>query len=1192
MPGIIRDWRCWCSRFVGLGNWLIVGSLLIALLPERVFAQITPDSTLPNNSSVTTDRNTFNITGGTQAGSNLFHSFSEFSVPTGSTASFNNAVDIQNIISRVTGRSASNIDGLIRAYGTANLFLINPNGIIFGKDARLDIGGSFLASTASSLNFADSTQFSTTGSQTTPLLSISMPLGLQLGTNNSGTIKSAGNLAVRQDLTLAAGNLDLQGQLQAGGSLTLQASDTVRLTDSAENPLVAKAGSHLVVQGQAVDIFALNHPASGLFSGGDMVLRSANTVAGDAHYTTGGNFRIEQLDGQLGSLFSPYDPIIRASGDVTFNNYIGASLHILAGGSVNIPGNVRITGRDTQANSIVENVTLSDGSTVVAINGNAQPTLDIRAGTTAFGTSGITGTTGFSLGVPSTNGNGTSADITIGSITNGGGIVFLTNQYAPSSSLPGGAIQVGATNTSVISGNAGSITIDSRGSIKLRDTLLATVTSNGNGGTVTFTALKDITTGSIITYSGFRSRGNAGNISLTSTTGAIDTTAGSLDAGTTFGNGGTISLKAQSDITTADLRSYVVNNGRGDAGNISLTSTGGAIDTKAGTLDSASNEGNGGDITFNANGNITTGNIFSVGGELTQLSLILNRPIQKKGNGGNITLNSNANITTSSGSQIYSNGGTSGGNITFASNAGISLVNSNIYSQTSNLDGSGKAGDINIKAKSVSLTGSRVSSGAFIQGDGGNLTVNASELVEVAGTLVDQGSPFGLFTGTAGTGKAGDLTIDTRYLTVEKGAVIGSFTLGLGEAGDLTVKASESIKLNGTSADAQTPSALFADTAGVKNAGDMIINTSRLIVQDGAAISVSTFGSGQGGRLIVNASESIELSNTSSNGLPSGLYAQSFFTGTAGNLEIYTRELSLKDKARITVAAGNAADINVPRGPSYLRETLGFKVPLRNPGGKAGNLDISARAVKLDGQAKITGETTSGNGGNITMRNLDLLLMRHGSEISTTAGTAQQGGNGGNITINAPNGFIIAVPNENSNISANAFTGTGGRVQINASGIYGIQYQKKENPLTSDITASSEFGADGTIELNTPEVDPNSGLVELPTIPVDTEVAQGCYSPSYTQSSFVVNGRGGLPPNPKDILTPETPQIDWVSVKPSNNNHSLPPVTSKPTASTPKRIVEATGAVLNAKGQIVFSANSSTVSSHTSKQNPIQCHGS
>ncbi|MDF5725810.1 MAG: filamentous hemagglutinin N-terminal domain-containing protein [Rhizonema sp. PD37] len=203
-------------------------------------AQITPDRTLPNNSNVTINGSVFNITEGTQAGRNLFHSFQQFSVPTGGTASFNNGVDIQNIISRVTGGEVTNIDGLIRASGTANLFLINPNGIVFGQNARLDIGGSFVASTANSLKFADAFEFSATTPQTSPLLTISTPIGLQFGTN-PGSIQVIGDgqgtrfttdlidtttgLRVQPDQTLAlvGGDLSLEGATlkTAGGRIEL-----------------------------------------------------------------------------------------------------------------------------------------------------------------------------------------------------------------------------------------------------------------------------------------------------------------------------------------------------------------------------------------------------------------------------------------------------------------------------------------------------------------------------------------------------------------------------------------------------------------------------------------------------------------------------------------------------------------------------------------------------------------------------------------------------------------------------------------------------------------------------------------------------------------------------------------------------------------------------------------------------------
>ncbi|WP_341531063.1 filamentous hemagglutinin N-terminal domain-containing protein [Nostoc sp. UHCC 0302] len=460
---------------------------------NSVIAQIVPDQTLGVENSVVTPNvdikgvSSDRIDGGAIRGSGLFHSFQEFNVREGRGAYFSNPTGIENIFSRVTGSNASNIYGRLGVLGNANLFLLNPNGIIFGPNASLDLNGSFLGSTGNSFNFGDGKEFSATNPTALPLLSVSVPLGVQFNQGQPSAIANFGNLSTSQNLTLLGGTVASTGQLSAAGQiavaavpggsvvnlsstgqfqnidtssiktgnstslaelltnidersrlgltvnsngqvelsssglpvvdgdlvankvtaqsatltahnnltlvdsqiattgdLNLLAGDTVRVRDSVANPFVAQAGGNLLVQGrQAVDIFALNNSSSGLLSGGNMVLRSANAVGGDAHYWTGGSFRIEQLDGSLGGLFSPYDPIIRAAEDVSFESYSGGSLHILAGGSVRIDSTVVITGADGTNGLIEENVPLSDG-TSISINGRNSSTLDIRAGTTAF----------------------------------------------------------------------------------------------------------------------------------------------------------------------------------------------------------------------------------------------------------------------------------------------------------------------------------------------------------------------------------------------------------------------------------------------------------------------------------------------------------------------------------------------------------------------------------------------------------------------------------------------------------------------------------------------------------------------------------------------------------------------------------------------------------------------------------------
>jgi filamentous hemagglutinin family protein len=248
---------------------LVVSGILVAVSGNGVFAQITPDRTLGNESSVVKPNRDIKgipsnrIDGGARRGGNLFHSFQEFNVEEGRGAYFTNPSGVENILSRVTGSNPSEILGRLGVIGgNANLFLINPNGIIFGANASLDVNGSFLATTADGIKLGETGQFSATEPQKSNLLRIdpsalffnavaAQPIvnqsqadSLSGQTNSDGTAVGlqvpngetlalvGGDVFLRNgNLTAAEGRIEL-GSVAGAGEVSLSESDNSWLLGS------------------------------------------------------------------------------------------------------------------------------------------------------------------------------------------------------------------------------------------------------------------------------------------------------------------------------------------------------------------------------------------------------------------------------------------------------------------------------------------------------------------------------------------------------------------------------------------------------------------------------------------------------------------------------------------------------------------------------------------------------------------------------------------------------------------------------------------------------------------------------------------------------------------------------------------------------------------------------------------------
>ena len=556
------------------------------------------------------------------------------------------------------------------------------------------------------------------------------------------------------------------------------------------------------------------------------------------------------------------------------------------------------------------------------------------------------------------------------------------------------------------------------------------------------------------------------------------------------------------------------------------------------------------------------------------------------GPGGEIALDTKR-LTIRDGAAIlnptYSTG--EGGGVTIRASESVEINASGLFTTTFN---SGNAGSIAIETGQLSVTdGAVVSPSTFGAGNSGDLIVRASDSVIVARQRSDSPLNTTLVTNSiGGTGRAGNIEINTGSLRVEAGARIysssglylGGRLIAGGPGGNITVNAKDSVFVISPAADSiPSPSAIAAGTVGSDKGGDVTLNARRLIVRDGGAILASTLGAGAGGNVTVTASESVEIAGTTTEGFPSAIVTGS---GDLPTLTLFGLE----------PASGVAGSLSIATGLFSVRD--GALVSVKSYGtGAAGSINVVADSIALNTKATIDGTTESGIGGNINLRARDIQL-RDNSRITTDA----RAGEGGNITLNSD----ILVGQNNSDITANAKSAEGGRVIVNVPNILGFAAASREQVKgrlglsddefaalqvtptselpSSDIAAISQSSGpalQGTVTFSASGVNPAQGLVELPqniVAPAALIAANPCTKG--TESAFTVTGKGGVPPSPHDTLSSAASGWTWVEEAGSSATHNVRDLTDRAPREIPDReVVPARGWVVNARGEVMLVAN-------------------
>jgi filamentous hemagglutinin family protein len=1103
-------------------------------------AQVVPDNTLGDESSVVNSRDATSesIDGGAVRGQNLFHSFEEFNVGEDRGVYFANPDAVTNIFSRVTGDNVSNILGTLGVDGAANLFLINPNGIVFGEGASLDVQGSFAATTADGIEFGEQGFFSASDPEAPKLLTIN-PSAYLFNQVAPGAI--ANNSQAAADFNPAPSFDDsffglrvpngeslllLGGDLNFDGGGLVASSGRIDLGAIAGEGIVGlnANGSLNIPDGISRGDVSLTNGAGFLVAGdggGDIAISAKNISLDSASTISAGIYsNLGSPDAQAGDIF------INATDNITVDNSRVANKVDLE--AVGNAGNLSINANSLElANSgQISAITLGQGNAgIVEIFASGNIIVDGKDRDSEALPSGITSLVG-------TDARGDAGGITI----------FTTNldilnkgRISASTYGQGNVAEVNITakeNIFIEGVNQDDVPrADSKGNLSTR-TIPPINLNNLPSGGIFSASLSDLENSAEDIASNIASQvdknavGNAEGINIL-TANLNMTNGGKIDA-STFGQGnaGGIKIIASEDITVdeqdfennaSSITSQVDKNAVGNAGSVTISTTNLNL-TNGGKVDASTfGQGNAGRVKITASEDINAD-----GSDFEDIPSGITSQVDTSavGNASGVTI-STTNLNLLNGARVDAS--------TFGQgNAGAVNINADnihidgeyirdfiIFDEDKNVGGifsavnegaTGDANGIKITARNLILTNAgTISSSTFGQGNAGNITIEVDNDIFVVGE--DLESFFsGIFSRVDkdAVGDAGNVAISTTNLKLIDGGRIDVSTLGQGNAGAVNITAIENISVDGKAANEEETSLIDSrvELNAQGDAGGVVISTTSLNITNGGRVDASTFGQGNAGELKINA----DLVNVDRDSL------------------IVSRSESAFDAGKITLDIANSLQIK------------NSSISTRSSQSSGGNLTIAAGDIQLRGDSDITTNIFSGegSGGNIAITS-DSVIAFDDSDIFAFA----RDGQGGNINLNTPAFFA-------ENFTLNSLTAEN------------TQLLEKNNRADVNATGNQP----GVVSVPDVSFIQNS-LTELPNNSINTDelVANSCVSPvgDRQQGKFIITGGQSLPVRPGDGIPSKYPTGEVRNVPEHSSWRSGDP------------IVEPQGAYRLANGKLVLS---------------------